>query len=202
MLVPPQNPMVKKKGQASWKIINDGVFNGREEDHFGKTSMHLSFTEYHVPHFDGTRGGHDSQIHFLESVVSVHDSGVWVGDVDVLKALNDVRVSRMQPLSCKCQNAGRLTKALVSIESWDEVLDPPNESIIVRATGNWISRLAVTAILVQTMPSEGLLSLEKYFTICPPAVCWACNDPNPEKKNPYALHGTRSLLAPNKIFVY
>lgn len=180
MLVTPQNPMIREKNPASWTVMNDDAFNGFQEDHFGKTSLHLSFTDYHVPLFDGYQGGQDSQVSVLESVVSVHDSGSWIGDVDILGALAHGRIQRMIPDLCDHHGAAVPTQRRISIECWDNVLDPPQTSFVVRANGNWVSRLALTAILVQNLNKTASSNI---IMLCPPNVCWRCNDqPSREKK--------------------
>jgi hypothetical protein len=173
MLVPAHNPMTREKSSASWKFMRDGTFNGRQEDHFDKTSLHLSFTGYHVPLFDGISGGQDSWIFLLESVVSIHDSGVWVGDVDIVRALNDRRIHRMAPVCCDHRDPQEPKQRLTSVECWDEVLDPPKGSFVVRASDNWISRLAVTAMLRQSLQKP---EFSNSITICPRTVCWICSD--------------------------
>ena len=90
MLILPKELMTRELNPASWENIGAETFNGRAEDTFKQTTLHLSFTEYTFPIFDGTSGGHDVQVSFVESLVSVHDRGTWVGDVDILGALDRV----------------------------------------------------------------------------------------------------------------
>ena len=201
MLVPPHSPMTREKDSSSWTVMKDDVFNGCKEDHFGKTSLHLSFTDYYVPLFDGVRGGQDSQVFFLESVVSVHDSGVWVGDIDVFGALNDDRIRRIPPFCCDHHDAESTaaqdsTQRLISVESWDGVLDPPSGSFVVRACGNWISRLAVTAILMQGLQKTNLSNI---VSICPQKVCWKCNFPITGDEE---YHLMSSRAAPSHVYIY
>src|SRR5204863_5857269 len=88
MLISPQDPMVRDMDLGRWRSATYAEFDGKAEDYFSRTWLHLSFTNYHVPMYDrDVRGGHDTQISILESVISVRDSGVWVADVDVLRAL-------------------------------------------------------------------------------------------------------------------
>jgi hypothetical protein len=130
MLVPPQNPITRPKDPSSWKVITNCEFNGRAEDHFGKTSLHLSFTEYYVPLYQNASHGQDNQIFFLESVISVYDSGVWVGDVDILRALEDAQVHRMAILPCNHVDDVQYTTKMISAEGWDDILDPPPKKIL------------------------------------------------------------------------
>ncbi|EUC46251.1 hypothetical protein COCMIDRAFT_4634 [Bipolaris oryzae ATCC 44560] len=80
--LPPQEPIMREIDPGSWKIDSYRSFDGTASQSFENTSMPLSFTDYHVPHFDGARGAYDSQIYFLESIISVQDKGEWVADVD------------------------------------------------------------------------------------------------------------------------
>ncbi|EUC26799.1 hypothetical protein COCCADRAFT_31514 [Bipolaris zeicola 26-R-13] len=81
-LLPTQRPIMREIDAGSWRIDSYGNFDGTTSHSFENTSMHLSFTDYRIPHFDGLRGAYDSQIYFLESVISVQDNGEWVADVD------------------------------------------------------------------------------------------------------------------------
>ncbi|KAK2861102.1 hypothetical protein FQN49_004537 [Arthroderma sp. PD_2] len=176
MLVPPSNPIVQQHDPASWNIINNNPFNGLPEDHFKQTSLHLSFTEYYVPLVQTANHAQDSEVFFLESVVSVHDSGRWIGDVDILRALGDTRVNKMFLLQCTNSHPPDYSTDMISAEGWDDILDPPNKTFVVRASCNWAARLAVTAILSQSLPKDGTGC---DITICPKDVCWICNDTSP-----------------------
>ncbi len=76
LLIPPQDPMVRKVDLEAWKSANYNGFDGTAEDHFTNTSLHLSFTEGSSPVHDGVNrwGRQDSQVFLLESVVSIYDS--------------------------------------------------------------------------------------------------------------------------------
>ncbi|KAJ8067786.1 hypothetical protein OCU04_003384 [Sclerotinia nivalis] len=92
MLVSPKDCITRSKDPLAWSVVTNHAFNGVAEDHFGKTSLHLSFTEYYVPLIQNVVHGQDNQVFFLESVVSVHDSGAWVGDVNILDALEGGKI--------------------------------------------------------------------------------------------------------------
>ncbi|KAJ6278945.1 hypothetical protein J3E71DRAFT_223776 [Bipolaris maydis] len=83
-LLPPQKPIMREIDAGSWRFESYANFDGTTSRSFENTSMHLSFTDYRIPHFDGLRGAYDNQIYFLESVISVQDKGEWVADVDPL----------------------------------------------------------------------------------------------------------------------
>lgn len=192
LLIPPRNPMLRSINPSSWKVISTTLFNGMPEDHFGSTSLHLSFTEYYVPLYQNGEQGQDSQIYFLESVVSVHDSGQWVGDINILEAFENSLVNQLFALSCdhpEQTDQSKHCSTMVSAERWDDVLDPPSEAFVIRANGNWIARLATTAMLTQILPK----GTTENITICPLRVCWKCNDPR---------KGESRLPGLAKVFIY
>ena len=97
----------------------------------------------------------DQDLFYVESVVSVRDGGKWVADLDILK-INFADVDILKPKSerqCLCgddvQRKLREEVDIVSIDSWDELLDEPNSTGIVRANGNWYARLAAASLLFQ-----------------------------------------------------
>ncbi|OCL01947.1 hypothetical protein AOQ84DRAFT_305675, partial [Glonium stellatum] len=167
LLVPPSNPMVREVSSGSWRTANYVDFDGKAEDCFSSTSLHLSFTEFHLPLYDGVRGLLDNQVSFLESVVSIHEAGSWVADIDICEALEEVCRLDPQPT---CEHAKQLKpeQTLVSVECWDEVLDMPVGVFVARAHKNWIARLALAAVLVQQAERDITV------TLCPETVCWPC----------------------------
>lgn len=139
--------------------------------------MHLSFTEFYVPLY--LRHGHDQKVYMLESVVSVHDSGVWVGDVDIIKALEDKRIQNLSRLGHCVHNQppSGLHSSALSAENWNEILDPPPECFVVRSNGNWVGRLAALAILSQTLPQNDRASI----CVCENDTCWDCHKHFPDQ---------------------
>lgn len=87
MLVPPTEPMHRTPGLENWYLVNHNDFDGRLDDAFKKTTVHLGFTEYAMPLHVGRHGSRDVEVYFQESVVSIHDGGEWVADLDILGAL-------------------------------------------------------------------------------------------------------------------
>ena len=185
MLILPHELMIRAPNPASWENIGAEDFNGRAEDTFKHTTLHLSFTDYSLPISAGSKGTRDYQVSLVESIVSVYDRGIWVGDVDILGAFQNIR--RLVPqIQCKHEKNSRPARTLLSLESWDEVLDPPKASSIARASANWSARLAIVAILVQIYKHDGLdpsrsgtllLSSLTDIIVCPRSVCWKCLDP-------------------------
>lgn len=184
LIVPPTARMKRSSNPSSWKLISTTGFNGLPEDYFGSTSLHLSFTEYHVPVHLAGKQARDSRVFYLESYVSVHDRGEWVGDIDILKALSNPRLTRNVD-ACEhvqqdppVQTQRRETdpvfqvpvSALTSAETWQDVLDPPIGSSVVRTYGNWLARLAAAAMLSQDLSEHD----ERKVIICSPHYCWQC----------------------------
>ncbi|KAF2187672.1 hypothetical protein K469DRAFT_568624 [Zopfia rhizophila CBS 207.26] len=175
MLIPPQNPMIREVDSGAWKVINNNTFNNLEEDHFARTSLHLSFTEYYRSVDLGLRGEQDIRVAILESVLSVYDTGKWVADLDIIGAMQSARLARIDdiyPRSEKCSIESHDEEA-VSLENWDEVLDLPIGTSVVRAKGNPLARLAVTAVLTQLHKNKDVV---KRIWICPPRdrMCILC----------------------------
>jgi hypothetical protein len=73
MLYPPENLRIPVADLASWKCVNHNAFNGKKENNFGATSMHLTFTGYEER--IGANGLQDARVYLLESVISVRDGG-------------------------------------------------------------------------------------------------------------------------------
>jgi hypothetical protein len=163
MLIPPPNPMIRQPDPGAWRAINHVAFNNLFEDHFQKTSLHLSFTDYYRSVDLQLRGEQDTRVAVLESVVSIHDSGKWVADVDILGSLNSNLFARIPQRNMAC--GGRHEKNAVSLESWDEIMDLPQGSAVVRARGNKLARLAITTVLTQLFKST---RMSKGIVVSPP----------------------------------
>ncbi|KAF5552211.1 hypothetical protein FNAPI_7126 [Fusarium napiforme] len=137
LLIAPANPMLAPLDEGVWRISNLNRFNGKAEDTLSTTSLHLSFTDWTQPLSSrGASGSRDVQCALMEAVVSIKDSGQWVGDVDILKALESdmIHMARLDPF---CSHArGTLPQNhMHSIECWDELRDCPEEQLVIRASG-------------------------------------------------------------------
>jgi hypothetical protein len=176
-MLPPNDPMIRDVNTSSWKVDPYRPFDGTSAMCFRGTSVHLSFTDYHVPVYDGSRGTHDTQVSFLEAVVSVRDKGEWVADLDVLALVPDLWWSGgilrgLDPqLSCTHSKKDAPLREMIAVDSWNELLDPPYGSFVVRTGGNWIARFAASVVALQTMSKN---SNSFAITVCPAEVCWRC----------------------------
>ena len=180
LLIPPLNPMVKSRDPASWRLTSINEFNGAAEDHFAHTSLHLSFTNYYAPlTLAGQQQGQDHHVFFRESVVSVYHSGEWIGDLDILKSLKSRRLRRMPHTRCSCSNGTRQSvTSVTSVEGWEDMLDPPSEKFVVRASGNWVARLATASMLIQVTPEKvGIDILPGNIQVCWKCYPWAVLEP-------------------------
>ena len=72
MLVPPQAPLIRKAELGTWRLVNHYAFDGKVEDSFRETSLHLSFTEYEIP-LSVPVGAVDADATMLETLVSAYD---------------------------------------------------------------------------------------------------------------------------------
>ncbi|KAH8669737.1 hypothetical protein BGZ60DRAFT_528209 [Tricladium varicosporioides] len=166
MLIPPASPMIRPIDPGSWKVINNGTFNSQEEDHFTRTTLHLSFTEYYRPLDFTLRGEQDIRVGLLESIISVHDAGRWVADVDILAAMSSLKLGRISGghESCLTDNPHAHKNEIISLENWDEVLDIPRGTSVIRAWGNPLGRLALASVLIQLYNNDGARTIG----LCPP----------------------------------
>lgn len=178
VLVPPIAPLIRKCNPSAWRVIAHTPFDGKPIDSFPHTSLHLSFTQYDMPLIIRT-GTVDTEVTVVESLVSVYDRQKWTGDIDVVNhnsnpIFNDrfgaiyvygvytpMSACRHAPSSSTLSSAAfimRLGTAhcrqLISIDSWDELLDPPgnlgSQTIgVLRAAGNWQAKLAAFTVCMQ-----------------------------------------------------
>jgi hypothetical protein len=159
LVPPPARPLVRPLS-TSYHAVSYEPFDGKWEDNFAGTSLHLSFTKNEFPIDYGVTGIRDHQVFLVESVIAVHNSGEWVADVDLLGAFDSgaftcLPMRRTPPAAssvCKHSDAlvAEVQQNVTSIDTWEEVLDKPPGLSVVRAQNNWPARLAVVAVLWQT----------------------------------------------------
>ncbi|KAI4862401.1 hypothetical protein F4820DRAFT_450971 [Hypoxylon rubiginosum] len=169
------NPKAASVDDTLWKVVNPNQFDGRPENHFGSTSMHLSFTQWERSlDMVSSQGQQDVQFTRKESVISVRESGRWIGDFDVMAALRSPHIYTLSP-QAPCDHAGDSqppNQRLRSIECWDELRECQSGLVVVRVHGNWLARLAVTAYLAQRADQCG--DGGPRITLLPAKVCWIC----------------------------
>lgn len=184
VLIPPADPAIREPKDDNWTQINHLNFDGKLEDSFQHTSIHLSFTGYEMPLSIDSGGGHtiDRPACLLETLVSVYDRGSWVADLDMTALLSHDDVMERPFCSCN-RTAGSTSKSTfqersqsiapgvsidrwTSIDNWDEFIDPPrNRVMVVRAHRNWLARLAFASVSV----AQGYRTV-----VLPDSICWKC----------------------------
>ncbi len=165
LLVSPRDLLVKPPSR-DFRVITHADYDYKRLDSFSGTSLHLSFTKWMFPLNDGEYGLIDQDIFLAEAVVSVRDRGRWIADIDVVGARPDDYVFNVK---CQCNNQDKsFSKAYTSIDSWEELLDPPLAVGIFRAHGNWAARLAAICILKQKNVDSRLFLLDQ------DTACLAC----------------------------
>ncbi|KAI1754916.1 hypothetical protein F4782DRAFT_528266 [Xylaria castorea] len=170
LLVSPLNPRVRPTGYNPGSVQHK-QYDGRRENKFESVSLHLSFTEWKMPLDWASTGEIDQEVFLLESVLSVMHSGQWIGDIDVLE-LEKSPVDVFET-DCKgdCEVEGTdhtQTMELISLDTWEELLDPPPSVGVFRARSNWAARLAAASILSQQNNAHSIL------LIGGTQLCWKC----------------------------
>jgi hypothetical protein len=192
-LVAPPDPKTRPR-KMDWTLVKNEAFDGKLENNFVGTSVHLSFTEYQMPLKIHDKDSHiiDRPARLIETVVSVRDQGNWVGDLNLLEALalnhhnrlerydSSLQLERLQCLREICRGMffyqaveklkispySHLALPITSIDSWDELLDPPQEGIlVVRAQKNWLARLSLAGIC---------WNIKFWTVVLPEFPCWSC----------------------------
>ncbi|KAF2686430.1 hypothetical protein K458DRAFT_299372 [Lentithecium fluviatile CBS 122367] len=168
LMIPPSHPRLAEPDLRSWKLINHCPFDGTFQNGFASTSLHLTFTDFEMPLDVGARGLRDRQVVLLESLVSIDDRGRKVGDLDILSMFDSERLTIE---ICPHMNEheaqeGSPVDGLVSLDCWDEFLDPPRSAGVFRATGNWQARLSAAA--------AGIQAAWKRVLVLPESPCVRC----------------------------
>jgi hypothetical protein len=167
MVLAPHNPRLRGLTD-DWRQVRHAKYDFKREDNFRGTTLHLSFTDWKLPLEPQSSGTIDKDVHLMESVISVHDSGEWVADLDLIR----FAPSRKNLLDCRypseqVQREG--SDCLISIDNWDELIDSPRDIGIFRAKGNWAARLAASSILSRKYEEKGGM-----FYVCSSLPCLQC----------------------------
>lgn len=173
LMIPPIKPKVINANMGEWKLVNHAPFDGRMEDAFQHTSLHLSFTKYQLPVTAVEHGYQAVEANFVETLTSVFDGDRWIADLDVLQALVTPTIRRVSLNMVPCRHKCRRKKPrflLTSIDSWAEFMDRPPNACLIRASGNWTARLSAVVLNAQQI-EEGFKTIvledKKSF-------CWEC----------------------------
>ncbi|KAK0384146.1 hypothetical protein NLU13_8235 [Sarocladium strictum] len=171
MLIPPAGLERPEFDLSCWNLINHEAYDGRDEDSFQSTSLHLSFTGYTLPADIGKQGFRDTELYYMEARITVHNHGQEVADVDILGCIQSGELIRIPP----CPHPPGLVqdskaelmdhRVLTMIDNWHELLDNPSTPAVARSSGNWLGRLALVVVGHQ---------LGHKMMISPDVLCWAC----------------------------
>lgn len=185
LLVSPKSPTMKKPSHNFMAVVH-ADYDFRREDNFRSTTMHLGFTEWQVPLLTGEHGFIDSEVFLVEGVVSIRDRGERIADLDVITALQLGSIDTLtSSATCWHDPETRTGTAYTSLDSWDELLEPPEETVgIVRARGNWVARLAATCIIRRTAPEQ------RFLLIKSESPCWTCLDNYTAESVPWTERAT------------
>ena len=129
-------------------------FDGHLQNNFRTTSLHLSFTTAESPLGDNFSGMQDNELYLLETLLSIHEGGDWVADLDILSSFSSRNYATLAP--CKEQEGTTRWKThpeqgISCIDNWADFLEPPEACFgIVRACGDWEARLATFSVAVST----------------------------------------------------
>ena len=166
-MVPPVDPLMKEISLTEWPQISRNDFDGQIKNCFQSTSLHLSFTSAQTSLFIGFSGAQDTGVYMLETLISLHYAGKWFADLDILKAINSLKLIRLYPcVDSHYGEAQGLKSQVTCIDNWLELVDAPEQhTSLVRAHRNWQARLAATAISI----AKGYDTL-----VLPDEVCWQC----------------------------
>ena len=179
LMVSAQDLEKPEAGLANWRLVNHHPFDGKLENSFTSTTLHLWLTGSEQPLNTLKYGARDQECFYVETVISVYKEGKKIADLDLLRFINGIRnfvdkkfgLHCMSPADCQHKEKMKLDstiKDLTSLDNWDEVLDLPEGAAIVRAHENWVARLAIASVL---------FSLHTPVIISPNNVCWACLRP-------------------------
>ncbi|KAI0017045.1 hypothetical protein F4780DRAFT_627483 [Xylariomycetidae sp. FL0641] len=169
LLVPPKEPEVRNYDHIDeWYQYDHVEYNGKMENCFQGTSLHISFSEASQSVNVSFSGGIDVEAYFLETLISVYDKKDWIAELDVLGAMKSARLNRtfLDARTCDCRTQpAKDTPKVISIDNFAEIIVPPRQPGIVRARGNWQARLALATLC----SAKGYMVLLK-----PEKTCWAC----------------------------
>lgn len=161
LLIPPPNPLCLEPDPGSWKVINREFFKGELTDSFTGTTLHLSFTDWRTPIDVGHQGHRNVEAYIYEALVSVHDHGRWIADLDIIDALGKGCGSWDHQWFFKsgCTHSPRKrdpdpsdlcnSEQIICIQNWDEFLEDLTGPAVFMAHENWIARLAAAALAVR-----------------------------------------------------
>jgi len=169
LMIPPDQPRVRKLEEGTWHLINHTEFDGTPDDLFQQLTLHLSISEWQQAVDVSAVGSRDTEVCFVNGFVALHDHGKWVADLDILGMLLRQEWTPLNSVPCFCasksMNIPSFPWSLSCIDKWEELIECPANASIVRARNNWQARLALAVLSVQLGHKTYIVS---------PDHCWKC----------------------------
>jgi hypothetical protein len=159
LLVVPSSQLRVRAASNDFTAVTHADYDYQRENNFEATSLHLSFTGWKMPLVTGDQGFIDEDVHFLEAVISVRERGAWIADIDVLGTLSTIGRNKPYKACCTHPPLTKVFGELISIDSWDELLDLPRGVPIVRSRDNWVGRLAAACVARRKFSPAGVFIL-------------------------------------------
>ncbi|KAK8070421.1 hypothetical protein PG997_010624 [Apiospora hydei] len=118
-----------------WRVVNHNPFQGKLEDAFNSTSLHLNITGW-SREFDF--GGNNCVPNgvFMEAIVTAHDQGTWLGDINILFQ-ESLQMNHAAGGPRCCRELGRAA------------YPHPVQPSVVMCHGNWQARITAAALSVK-----------------------------------------------------
>ncbi|KAJ4311199.1 hypothetical protein N0V84_010561 [Fusarium piperis] len=166
-MVAPMSPQIRAPKYDAM-MARQHTYDGKCTDKFKGTSLHLSFTDWKFALDWNNTGEIDQQVFLMESVISVQDKGQWVADIDVLEL--ERSEAKVVQFRCDCyrDTPPPASEDILSLESWEEILDPPPSVGVIRSNRNWVARLAAITILAQQSHENAVVVVGNE------PICWKC----------------------------
>ena len=108
-LAPGRSNAIRPQNPDYWHVVNYEEFDGKYINALDGTSLHLGFSGYEQPLFAGEHGNHRVDVLFIEAMVSLHDRGEWIADLDILAADKSSLATKMTADS-SCPMAANFSK--------------------------------------------------------------------------------------------
>jgi hypothetical protein len=179
LLVAPKDPRIRSMGD-DYRLVQHAPYDFKRENNFQGTSLHLSFTSWKLAIATEETGAIDHNVFLVESIISLWNCGKWIADLDPLKIENPYL--HRAKFNCNCRKKapswhgdgmgegglGASEREIISLDSWEEFLDPPLSTGTLRAHGNWAARLGAVSILCQQGKADQVSIWGK------DEPCWSC----------------------------
>ena len=180
-MIPPLEPMIRPKSIQDFRNVIHRPFEGQLLNSFRTTSLHLSFTTAKSPLQVDFSGMQDDELYVLETLLSVHDGGDWIADLDVWKSLTQNEPVVFKGCEHKEQSQHASIPEASCIDNWAELLDPPESPLgVVRASGDWQARLATFTVAT---------ALGNHVVMLPTTICRDCFG-----KRDWLKYGTKIII--------